>query len=77
MGEIKKVQEKGTEEKMDKAMAEIEVRGAFSRMATAGANSYEPSAIDNILKELNEGKIEPEEAVRQAREMEDAKQNYH
>jgi len=63
--------------KMNKAEAEIEIRSAMLRMAIVGGNNYEPSMVEAIIKQLDEGGIEPEEAVRQALVMENSKQDYH
>lgn len=62
---------------LSKDEAKIEVSAAFQRMATMGANNYEPGAIKDILKKLEAGEIEPNEAVQKALEMEASKQDYH
>ncbi len=77
MNQINRESEKKELQKIDKTQAEVEVRATWQRMHTMGANDYEPGAIGEILEGLEKGTIEPEEAVRQALEIEAAKQDYH
>lgn len=51
-----------------------EVRAIFQEIATMGGNNYEPSAIEEILRALQEGEITGEEAVSRARGIRDSKQ---
>jgi hypothetical protein len=64
-------------DKINKEQATNEVISAMQRMTVMGANDYEPGAMKDILKNLDEGLIEPEEAVRQALAIEASKQDYH
>ncbi len=42
-----------------------------------GAQDYESSAFNIIKQQLREGKITPEQAILQARQILDIKQDYH
>jgi len=64
-------------EKLDKEHAKENVMFIRQNIYMLGANDSEFSDIDKILKDLEDGAIEPEEAVRQAWVIENSKQDYH
>jgi len=47
------------------------------RMAVMGANDSEFWTVDEILKKLDSGEIEPDQAVRDAHAILEGKQDYH
>jgi len=62
--------------KPDKNQAKQEVNIILQQICQTGAVDFEPSAFQEILKLLEDGNIEPEEAVRRAREIESSRQDY-
>ena len=69
--ELKKEEEMGADE------ARAWVGFYRQQMAAMGANDYEFPAIDEILDDLESGKIKPADAVKKARRILDSKQDYH
>lgn len=64
-------------EQMTKEEARQEILMVRQRVAVMGANDFEFSALDNILEQMEKGKIEPSDAVAEARVIEFSKQDYH
>jgi hypothetical protein len=73
MDEIKKEEP----EILDKDHARENIMFIRQNIYMLGANDREFSEIDIILKDLEDGAIEPEEAVRRAFVIENSKQDYH
>lgn len=60
---------------VQEAYAQIE--GIRQQAMAMGANDYEPSAFDGVLRALTNGDISPAEAVQQAEAIIGSKQSYH
>lgn len=57
--------------------AKNEIEGIRELIYMMGANDYEFDAIKNILDRLENGRVEPDKAIEEAREIMGSKQNYH
>lgn len=57
------------------AIAEIGV--IQQRIMATGAVDTEPNDLSELVKKIQGGQILPSEAIAQAREIEDGRQNYH
>lgn len=77
MSEIKKEADPTQEEVITKEDAYMRIMSTRQNVYMRGANDVEWERIDNILKELDEEKITPKEAVEQAEAIEGGKQDYH
>jgi len=62
---------------MDKERVKAEIGMTIQRVAIMGANDYEFDELQYLLKLLEEDRINPEEALRQALAIEARKQDYH
>ena len=58
-------------------VAESEILLLQQQIAVMGANDYELPTINNILAALRAGNMEPNDAVRQVRQIKASKQDYH
>jgi len=59
------------------ATADAKIRGWLQEIMATGAVDHERDTIDGILKQLQNGKLKPEEAIRQAWDILVARQDYH
>jgi ribosomal protein L12E/L44/L45/RPP1/RPP2 len=64
-------------EKIDKNQAQMEVNMILQQIWQTGAVDVEPDRIKEILENLKEDKITPEEAIKKAREIQNNRQDYH
>ncbi len=63
--------------KLTVAEAMAEIMSIEQRTHAMGAQDYEPSAFNSIKQQLLEGVITPEQAVLQAWQVLNSKQDYH
>jgi hypothetical protein len=60
-----------------KSLAMFEILELREQMAIMGSNDSEFPTVQQILDDLSEDKITPEEAVSSTRQILDSKQDYH
>jgi hypothetical protein len=63
--------------KMSINEAAAQIMAIRSQTEVMGANDYEGSALTQLQRRLQEGELEPEEAVKQANGILGSKQDYH
>ncbi len=63
--------------KPDAALALMVIGEIRGKVATMGANDHELDALKGLEAKLENGELEPEEAIKQANELVSSKQDYH
>ena len=64
-------------EKITQKEARERVNMVLQEISVMGANNSEFFEISQILKNLEEGNIDPEQAVQEAEQIKSSKQDYH
>lgn len=63
--------------KLNKERAEMEILAIRDQIAAFGANDYELPAINELIKEVRNGAISPEVALREAVTIKFSKNDHH
>lgn len=69
--------EKQEKPSLDKESATAEITMILQQICQMGAVDSEPDTLRRIIKQMEEDKLSPEEAVQAARKLESERQDYH
>lgn len=73
--EPSRVPQENKSRSIDDAIAEI--RAVEQMIRASGAVDTEPEDLKRLMTDVQSGKLDPSEAVRQAQAINDGRQNYH